>query len=475
MGRGRVTLLQRLMEERHLTHADTIRLLERRARQMGAADFTLGERTLDHWLSGALRTAPQPVRRRVLEAEFGHSVSDLLSLIDGDRPPVRAGDTSAGNGGGPSAGPSAGPSSGPSAAAEAVAEMLAGTVAGTEVAEDPAAAVSAAAARSARFGQRADGNALTELALEQLRLRLRQLSAGYVHTPIWPVFTELTALRDEVFDLLEAPDPRWATDLYVIAGTTCAMLAHASGNLGFLDEAALQAHTALICARRVGHGPLAAWALGVRALQAEWNGRAVDALGHLERAGLELARDSRAGTMPVWLAAIEARAQASLGRRREAMAALGRVERAAPVGSNDLDAIGGILTFPEPKRVFYTASALRRLGQLRVAESGALDAIAEYARGPAEQRSYGDEALAWLEVAIARAGRGELDGAVSAIERVQHMPPERHLAWLLRPLRELGRSVSTVRLHSAVAATGIREAVELLSTSIRRQVSDAGA
>jgi hypothetical protein len=474
------------MEERHLTHADTIRLLERRARQMGAADFTLGERTLDHWLSGTLRTAPQPVRRRVLEAEFGHSVSDLLSLIDGNRPPVWAdGD----NGRPASVGASTGTSPAATAVAEkiaervavadkvaeTVAEMVAGTVAGAVLPEDPAAAVSAAAARSARFGQRADGNALTELALEQLRLRLRQLSAGYVHTPIWPVFTELTALRDEVFGLLEAPDPRWATDLYVIAGTTCAMLAHASGNLGFLDEAALQAHTALICARRVGHGPLAAWALGVRALQAEWNGRAVDALGHLERAGLELARDSRVGTMPVWLAAIEARAQASLGRRREAMAALGRVERAAPVGSNDLDAIGGILTFPEPKRVFYTASALRRLGQLRQAESGALDAIAEYSRGPAEQRSYGDEALAWLEVAIARAGRGELDGAVSAIERVQHMPPERHLAWLLRPLRELGRSVSTARLHSATAATGIRDAVELLSTSIRRQVTDAGA
>jgi hypothetical protein len=466
MGRARITLLQRLMEERHLTHADTIRLLERRARQMGAADFTLGERTLDHWLSGTLRTTPQPVRRRVLEAEFGHGIGDLLALIDPDQPtPTPLLNAIAGppswSGGLPSPRqpldddpPRNGRPPGPG---------------------DPAAAVSAAAARSARFGQRADGNALSDLALEQLRLRLSHLSAGYVHTPIWPVFAELTELRDEVFGLLEAPDPRLITDLYVIAGTACAMLAHASGNLGFLDEAALQAHTALICARRVGHGPLAAWALGVRALQAEWNGRAVDALGHLERAGVELSRDSRSGTMPVWLAAIEARAQASLGRRREATAALNRVDRAGPSGSNDLDAIGGILTFPEPKRLFYTASALRRLGDLGLAESGALAAITEYERGPAEQRSYGDEALAWLEVAIARAGRGELEGAATAIERVQQTPSERHLAPLLRPLRELARSVSSARVHSAAAAVRIREAVDVLTVSTRRQVSDAGA
>jgi hypothetical protein len=460
MGRARITLLQRLMEERHLTHADTIKVLERRAREIGATDFTLGERTLDHWLSGTLRTAPQPVRRRVLEAEFGHSIGALLALIDPDAPTAVT-----------VAPPLPVPN--PRTPADAVDRQADGG--GRLPPGNPAAAVSAAAARSARFGQRADGNVISDLAMEQLRLRLSHLSAGYVHTPIWPVFLELTALRDEVFDLLEAPDPTRAVDLYVIAGTACAMLAHASGNLGFLDEAALHAHTALICARRVGHGPLAAWALGVRALQAEWNGRAIDALGHLERAGIELARDSRAGTMPVWLAAIEARAQASLGRRREAMAALNRVERAAPIGSNDLDAIGGILTFPEPKRQFYTASALRRLGHLGPAERAALAAIREYERGPAEQRSYGDEALAWLEVAISRAGRGELDGAAVAIELVQDMPSERHLAPFLRPLRELARSVSSARVHSAVAATRIREAVEVLTLSTRRQVTDAGA
>src|SRR6185312_15141007 len=90
MGRSQITLLQRLMQERHLTHADTIRLLERRARQMGASDFTMGERTLDHWLSGTVRTSPQPVRRRVLEAEFGHSIGELLAVVDDEPRPAPA-------------------------------------------------------------------------------------------------------------------------------------------------------------------------------------------------------------------------------------------------------------------------------------------------------------------------------------------------------------------------------------------------
>jgi hypothetical protein len=454
MGRSQITLLQRLMEERHLTHADTIRLLERRARLMGAADFTMGERTLDHWLSGNLRTAPQPVRRRVLEAEFGRSTGELLAVVDvvdgldGDVPRAD------GNGDG---------------------EGLRHPLRPRTIVDRRT--VSAAAARSARFGQRGDGHAVSDLALEHLRLRLAQLSAGYVHTPMWPVFTELTTLRDEVFDLLEAPDPSRTGDLYVVAGTACAMLAHASGNLGFLDEAGLQAHTALICARRVEHAALGAWALGVRALQAEWNGRAADSLRHLERAGHEFPRAGvgTAGTMPVWLAAIEARAQASLGQQREAMAALDRVERAGPVGANDLDEIGGILTFPEPKQEFYTASTLRRLGQLQSAESHALAAITAYEAGPTDQRSYGDEALAWLEVAIARAGQGELDGAAVAVERVRAMPAERHLAPLLRPLRDLAGYVSSARTKSAAAATRIRESVDLIVTSTRRQVTDAGA
>jgi hypothetical protein len=447
------------MEERHLTHADTIKLLERRARQMGASDFTMGERTLDNWLSGTLRTAPQPVRRRVLEAEFGHSIAELLSTVEDE---AHSADWSARE-----------LAEGASRSARELAE---GALAGRPAIVADRRAVSAAAARSARFGQRADGNEISDLALEQLRLRLAQLSAGYVHTPIWPVFTELTSLRDDVFDLLEAPDPARTADLYEIAGTACAMLAHASGNLGFVNEAGLQAHTALICARRADHAALAAWALGVRALQAEWHGRAPEALTYLERAGREFAGGgSRGGTMPAWLAAIDARAQASLGRPKEATAALARVDHAGPGGSSGLDAIGGIFTFPEAKQLFYSASTFRRLGQMAAAEARALDAITAYEAGPTDQRSYGDEALAWVEVAIARAGQDELDGAAVAIERVQSMPAERHLPLLLQPLRDLAGYLSSARVRTAGAATRIRQTVDVLITSTRRQVTDAGA
>jgi hypothetical protein len=88
-----------------------------------------------------------------------------------------------------------------------------------------------------------------------------------------PTFCELQKLRDELFGLLLEPEPGQARDLYLLAGLACGMLAHASGNLGDLRAAHLQACTALACARKADHPTLAAWILGVRALQCEWNGR----------------------------------------------------------------------------------------------------------------------------------------------------------------------------------------------------------
>src|SRR5205814_4177600 len=147
---------------------------------------------------------------------------------------------------------------------------------------------SAAAHRSAKFGQWADSLAIGDLAFATLWLRLGQLATEYVYAPMVPVFRDLESLRDDMFELLASPDPAQARDLYLLAGTTCGLLAHASGNLGHLGAAQVQACTALICARKAQHPTLAAWALGVRALQAEWSGSAAD--------GLRFAGEARAGS-----------------------------------------------------------------------------------------------------------------------------------------------------------------------------------
>src|SRR5258708_36736216 len=80
--RLRKTLLQSLMNERHLTREETIEALEKRARQMEVHDFTLGLRQLDRGLAGDVATQPRPPLCRALEAEFGPPVGRLLAISD---------------------------------------------------------------------------------------------------------------------------------------------------------------------------------------------------------------------------------------------------------------------------------------------------------------------------------------------------------------------------------------------------------
>src|SRR5260370_5716131 len=81
--RLRKTLLQCLMTERHLTREHVIEVLDRRARDMGVRDFALSVRELDRWLAGELATLPRASLCRVVEAEFGYPVQQLLA-ISGD-------------------------------------------------------------------------------------------------------------------------------------------------------------------------------------------------------------------------------------------------------------------------------------------------------------------------------------------------------------------------------------------------------
>lgn len=65
------TLLQALMERRNLTRDQTVDALERRARTMEVASFSLTTRQLDRLLAGDLKGRPRSSTSAVLEEEFG--------------------------------------------------------------------------------------------------------------------------------------------------------------------------------------------------------------------------------------------------------------------------------------------------------------------------------------------------------------------------------------------------------------------
>ena len=69
-------------------------------------------------------------------------------------------------------------------------------------------------------------------------------------------------------------------------------------------------------------------------------------------------------------------------------------------------------------------------------------AIGLYETGPVEQRSYGDEALARVEVTTARLALDDLHGAHEALRPVLELPPERRIEQL---------AVGLVRVRSTLA------------------------
>lgn len=74
------TLLAVLVRQRQLTQEEMIDVLRRRAREMEIPDnrFDVSVRQLQRWIAGHVRQ-PHPVQCRVLEAEFRHSIEDLLA------------------------------------------------------------------------------------------------------------------------------------------------------------------------------------------------------------------------------------------------------------------------------------------------------------------------------------------------------------------------------------------------------------
>lgn len=315
---------------------------------------------------------------------------------------------------------------------------------------NPAALTAAAARDSLAFASWAETSNVSTSALEHLTCELGRIAINYVHAPLLPLFRDLVGLRSLAFELLTTgrQRPQQARELFFLAGTSCVMLAHASQNLGDTASAMAQVRAALTCAEQADHNGLRAWTHGTAALIAEWT--------HQHRRAVEFAQRGQqyapTTESSVRLASLEARAAARIGDRRLTLDALERATRArnGTAGHDTLDEFGGLLAFPVSKQHYYAGSAYALLGDAEPAQESALLAIGMYEVGPVEQRSYGDEALARVDVTTARLLLGDLDGAREALRPVLDLPPERRIEQLAVGLSKV-RSALAVPQYARVA------------------------
>lgn len=248
------------------------------------------------------------------------------------------------------------------------------------------------------------------------------LAHSYLSKPLREVHFDLLRVRDRAGALLRGRQlPSQTRDLYLVAGSVCAMLANVGMDYGRTTAAQAQARAAWACAKAAGDPDLLAVIKGIQSSIAYWDGRPAEA-ARLAAAGL---RHPAKGTAGVYLASLEARARGQLGDRPGTQAALEQASRLRE--RSGMDPIGGVFGFPQAKQHLYAASAQVWLCEPDAAEQEATASLLCY-QDPANTHSYGDEAGARLDLVVARLQGGRLDGAVDALRPVLDLPPHLRVA-----------------------------------------------
>ncbi|MGW1496836.1 hypothetical protein, partial [Streptomyces sp. NPDC002402] len=320
--------------------------------------------------------------------------------------------------------------------------------------------VMAAANESARFAARVEGSNCGPHTMEQLEADIRRIVTTYPNRPVGPTFQEVRSLRNRAFELLEGRQaPHLTRDLYVAAGVLCGVLANASFDLGKYVAAETQARTAFMCGELAGHNGLRAWVRGLQALIAYWDGRPGDAV-RLTEAGSGFLPEQ--GTAHIRLMSIKARAHGQLNQPTDALAALLEAEAMRERVTAGGDLPGGMMAFPIEKQLFYASSTHLWLGgrvHLGDAEAAADEAVSIFESAAPEQRRLGEMSLARMDLAMARMGRGDLDGAAHQVHAVLEVNARRGTESVRKRLGHFTRNLALHPGAKVPIAIGLREAL----------------
>jgi plasmid maintenance system antidote protein VapI len=299
--------------------------------------------------------------------------------------------------------------------------------------------VAAAARETSEHAELAEVSEVGPGALEQFRADVVNVAREYVVTGPLPLFMDMERIRRRISRALERTShPCQANELYLLAGALSALMANASLDLGRSLEGDTFARAAWTYGKVTGHPGLMGWARGTQALIAMLDGRLDEAVSYAQD-GLTAQRTGMGGAR---LYSVSARVLATAGREDDARFALTEAqkasERAAPT---DLyDELHGEFGFDMAKQRYYEAVTRVQLGQAKEGQISARTAITLFEGRPARERSYGCEALARAQLALAQLMAGELDGADEALQPILRLPRDRRITSLVRYL-SAGRQI----------------------------------
>lgn len=419
------TLLEAYVRQRRWSHRDFCRQYAETAEDLGL-DLTVTPQHAGRWFGGKLKGMPYPAQCRVLEEMFKARVDRLFGPPSGD------GDR---NG----------------SAERGVAAVQPSS---------PEEEIAMAADEASRFIQFAEQTNVGPHTLEQFEADIRRIVGVYPNRPVYPLFTEVRALRKRAFEKLEGQQfPDQSRQLYLIAGLLSGILANASFDLGKLEAAETQARTAFLCAELAGQNWLRAWIRGTQSLIAYWDDR--------PKAAVDLAVSARqytpeSGTALVRLASIEARARGRMHDRPGMEAALAfAADARARVTSGDDP--GGMMAFPDAKQDFYAATARLWIGDAALAEEDAYRAVQLYEADVPEHRRLGEMNLARLDLATARLANGEIEGAADQIGTVIDVARQRPTDSVTRRLRQVRGALNGPRFGGSRVARDLADEIRVFT------------
>jgi hypothetical protein len=288
---------------------------------------------------------------------------------------------------------------------------------------------------------------------------VRELARAYPVRPLTEIINPLVTLQEAMTEaIVHPPRPGDGGQLYGLAAITAGMLAKASHDIGDTRAATAQLRTAILLADQVDRPELVAWLSGVMSLVCYWDGRPRDSLRYVGR-GLDAVRDT---TGALWLHAAAARSWARLGNADQAAASVAAAMRTADtMRPTDLDGYGGMLTFTRARATYYMADAFAWLPGHQGAESAAVEAVAAFSNGDAEDWAFGDAAGAACALGIVRIGAGDVAGAEDAMLAVFDLPREQRIGGVMKSVQRVADALT--RAAESVERTALQVKLELFA------------
>ncbi|HEX5494207.1 MAG TPA: hypothetical protein VFX70_06510 [Mycobacteriales bacterium] len=309
---------------------------------------------------------------------------------------------------------------------------------------------------SARYA--GHGGNIDDLTLEQLRDGVAEQAAGFANVPRLELFGGVRLLRDRIFAYLDGGQPmRQRRDLYFMAGAACGMLAAVSDDLGYATAAMSHARAGHVFALEAGDPALTGWLYAVQSLISYWNSQPGRAREYARRG----AAANPAGSVGVWLPALEARASGDLG---DAEGTRRAVTRAAEVRELvqpcPLDDFGGLMAFNQAKQHFYASGAYLGIGDDPAVITEAETAVHAYQRAPLEEQAHDNIAMVRFQSAIAHIRAGDLDAAGETARSALQVAPEHRNTHVDKSARRLHQHLCTEPVRTSPLAVDTRDQIE---------------